>query len=102
MVSMNRPSRGELRSATTTRQTGSFLPPTRVRRMLTDIRRSSLAAAVGGNGSAPAHHLAHAGRHLAARQALHDLPHLLEVLHELVDLLDRGAGALGDAQAPRP
>src|SRR5215210_7310656 len=34
---MTRPSRGDRRSATTTRQTGSFFPPTRVRRMETDI-----------------------------------------------------------------
>src|SRR5918998_344523 len=37
MVSMKRPSRGERRSATTTRHTGSFFPPTRVSRMLTAI-----------------------------------------------------------------
>src|SRR3712207_696025 len=92
---MKRPSRGEVRSATTTRQTGSFRPPTRVRRMLTDIRRSRVAAP-----SAP-QHLPHVRWHLARREALHDLAHLLEVLHELVDLLDRGARALGDAQAPR-
>src|SRR5215207_4957640 len=36
-VSMNRPSRGERRSATTTRHWGSFFPPTRVSRMLTAI-----------------------------------------------------------------
>src|SRR5829696_8150774 len=36
-VSLNRPSRGERRSATTTRHWGSFFPPTRVSRMLTAI-----------------------------------------------------------------
>ena len=53
-VSMKRPSRGERWSATTTRQMGSFLPPTRVSRMLDchigarpdrAIRRSVSAAA---------------------------------------------------------
>src|SRR4051794_41682378 len=42
---MKRPSRGERLSATTTRHTGSFLPPTRVSLMLTDMRRLTLAKA---------------------------------------------------------
>src|SRR3954451_10877482 len=42
---MKRPSRGERLSATTTRQTGSFFPPTRVSLMLTDIAAATLAKA---------------------------------------------------------
>src|SRR3954469_22976314 len=42
---MKRPSRGERLSATTTRQTGSFFPPTRVSLMLTDIAAATLAEA---------------------------------------------------------
>src|SRR5688572_7100880 len=89
MVSRKRPSRGARRSATTTRQTGSFLPPTRVRRMETLIAAASLAAA---------HELAHVG-HLALLQPLHHLAHLAELLDELVDLLDARPGAPGDPLA---
>src|SRR5215217_8586864 len=91
MVSMKRPSRGERLSATTTRHTGSFFPPTRVSLMLTDI-----AGQVSGLP------LAHKGAeigHLPAREALHQLAHLPELLDQLVDLLDGGAGTLGDAEA---
>src|SRR3954451_9766079 len=91
---MTRPSRGERRSATTTRQTGSFFPPTRVRRMETDM------TAPQDSELALPHQLAEVG-HLAGRQALHQLAHLAELLDELVDLLDAGARALGDPQPPR-
>src|SRR5919112_3267058 len=87
---MKRPSRGERRSATTTRHTGSLRPPTRVSLMLTDMRRASLAVA---------HELAEVGE-LALLHPLHQLAHLAELLDELVDLLDRGAGALRDPQPP--
>src|SRR5215212_5787209 len=91
---MTRPSRGDRRSATTTRQTGSFFPPTRVRRMETDITGAA------GYQSALPHQRAQI-RHLAGREPLHQLAHLRELLDELVDLLDRRAGALGDPQPPR-
>src|SRR5688572_22705562 len=86
---MTRPSRGDRRSATTTRQTGSFFPPTRVRRMETDM-----TARQDSELPLP-HQLAEVG-HLPRRKALHHLAHLTELLDELVDLLDGGAGALGD------
>src|SRR3712207_98850 len=88
-VSMNRPSRGERLSATTTRHTGSFFPPLRVSLMLTAIGRGSLA---------PSHQGAEVG-HLALGEPAHQLAHLAELLDELVDLLDRGARAGGDALA---
>ena len=44
IVSITRPSRGERWSATTTRQIGSFLPPTRVSLSLTDTFSSLVAA----------------------------------------------------------
>src|SRR3954471_685353 len=91
---MTRPSRGERRSATTTRQTGSFFPPTRVRRMETDMTAQQDS---GGNLPLP-HELAEVG-HLPRAEALHHLAHLAELLDQLVDLLDGGAGALGDALA---
>src|SRR4051794_15031847 len=93
-VSMNRPSRGERRSATTTRHWGSFFPPTRVSRMLTAI------SARQDSGLSLAHDLAEI-RHLSPLDPPHHLAHLVELLDELVDLLDRRARALGDAQAPR-
>src|ERR671925_1193441 len=93
-VSMNRPSRGERRSATTTRHTGSFFPPTRVSRMLTAI------SARQDSGSALPHELAEIG-HPARLQAAHHLAHLAELLDELVDLLHRGAAPARDPQPPR-
>src|SRR5919106_6508469 len=88
---MNRPSRGDRRSATTTRHTGSLRPPTRVSLMLTDMRRSSLAVA---------HQLAEVG-HPALLQPAHELAHLAELLDELVDLLHGRPRPLGDPQPPR-
>src|SRR5918999_2706069 len=89
---MKRPSRGERWSETTTRQIGFFLLPTRVRRTRTDIGRERLATA---------------GQllqrwHLAARDLLHDLLHLRELLHELRDGLNRGPGAARDPAPARP
>src|SRR3982751_2949838 len=94
---MKRPSRGERLSATTTRQTGSLRPPTRVSLIATAIvadqpsgsrRARRLAAAL-------AHHRAEVG-HLALLEAAHQLAHLAELLDELVDLLDGRTGAVGD------
>src|SRR5215213_10352543 len=91
---MTRPSRGDRRSATTIRQTGSFFPPTRVRRMETDMTARQ-------DSELPLPHQLTEVGHLAGRQPLHQLPHLAELLDELVDLLDRRAGALRDPQPPR-
>src|SRR3954451_10006178 len=97
-ISMTRPSRGERWSAATMRQIGSFLPPTRVSLsrtatgFLSKFGRSRLA-------SLP-HERPEVG-HLAAAELLHDLAHLAELLDELVDRLDVGAGPPRDAQAPR-
>src|SRR3954447_21407210 len=90
-VSMNRPSRGERRSATTTRHWGSFFPPTRVSRMLTAIsaeQDSERPVRSRPTGSPLAHQLTQIG-HLALLDPAHELAHLVELLDELVDLLDR-------------
>src|ERR1700754_314036 len=84
-VSMNRPSRGDRWSATTTRQMGSFLPPTRVSLSRTAMnpfqieRRRRLAGL--------AHQRPEVG-HLPTPDLAHQLAHLIELLDELVDLLD--------------
>src|SRR5918992_4357410 len=87
---MKRPSRGERWSATTTRQIGFFLPPTRVRRTRTDIGRKRLATA---------------GellqiRHPALGDLLHELLHLAELLHEMRNRLHRGPRPARDAPTP--
>src|SRR3954465_10834771 len=97
---MNRPSRGERRSATTTRHWGSFFPPTRVSRMLTAISAEQDSVRSQPTGSPLAHELAEIG-HLAPLDPAHQLAHLLELLDGLIDLLDGRPGALGDAQPAR-
>src|SRR3954468_16316820 len=97
---MNRPSRGERRSATTTRHWGSFFPPTRVSRKLTAISAEQDSVRSQPTGSALAHQLAEIG-HLALLDPAHQLAHLLELLYQLVDLLDARARPLGAAPAPR-
>src|SRR3954454_141134 len=94
MVSIMRPSRGERRSATPTRKTGSFFPPTRVRRMETDMTARQ-------DSELPLPHERAEVGHLPRAQALHQLAHLAELLDELVDLLDGRARALGDPEPPR-
>src|SRR5688500_6663484 len=91
MVSITRPSRGERWSATTTRQIGFFLPPTRVSRTLT---------AIGGGSLAAARKLLQI-RHLPLLQLLHHLLHLAELLDELIDGLHGGARAAGDPPPAR-
>src|SRR5918994_7109649 len=86
---MKRPSRGERWSATTTRQIGFFLLPTRVSRTRTDIEAEMLATA----GQLLQR------RHLPARDLLHQLLHLGELLHEVRHRLHRGARA---ARYPPP
>src|SRR3954449_7340946 len=98
-VSMKRPSRGERWSATTTRQIGSFLPPTRVSLSRTAMR--SFRASKRRRRLAGLPHERPEVRHLAAPDLAHQLAHLVELLHELVDLLDARARALGDAKTPR-
>src|SRR5918994_3968160 len=88
---MKRPSRGERWSATTTRQIGFFLLPTRVSRTRTDIERGRLATA---------RELLQ-GRHLPARHLAHQLLHLPELLHELGHRLHRGPGTASDPPPPR-
>src|SRR5918911_4638678 len=89
---MKRPSRGERWSATTTRQIGFFLLPTRVSRTRTDI---------GSRRLATARQLLQR-RHLALRDLLHDLAHLAELLDELRDGLDVGPRPARDPPPPRP
>src|SRR6478609_301826 len=86
-VSMNRPSLGERRSATTTRHCGSFFPPTRVSRMLTAIsaeQDSGREVRPRVARSALLHQLPEIG-HLALLDPAHELAHLVELLDELVD-----------------
>src|SRR4051795_7385477 len=101
-VSMNRPSRGERRSATTTRHWGSFFPPTRVSRMLTAISAEQDSEPGGvrsrPTGSALSHQLTQVG-HLALLDPAHQLAHLLELLDELIDLLGGRSRPAGDALA---
>src|SRR5215210_6683750 len=78
IVSIVRPSRGERWSATTTRQIGFFFEPTRLSRMRT-MRRERLEHA--GASAHVAHHRRRV-RHLAARQRLHHLLHLAELLDQ--------------------
>src|SRR5215210_2203098 len=103
---MKRPSRGERWSETTTRQIGFFLLPTRVRRTRTDIGSGRLAEAAGRARCAPMLLSTAAGQllqrwHLAARDLLHHLAHLAELLDELRHGLHRGAGPARDPPAAR-
>src|SRR5215218_3387685 len=108
MISMNRPSRGLVPSATTIRKLGAFLRPVRRRRMRTAMGHFSCEACCGALGSsrirrfrnAPsgtstaAHgrlsallpHSHHAGREPAptGRSLLHHLLHVAELLEEAI------------------
>src|SRR5919199_1667743 len=98
-VSMKRPSRGERWSATTTRQIGSFLPPTRVSLSRTAMR--SFRASKRRRRLAGLPHERPEVGHLAAPDLAHQLAHLVELLDELVDLLDARPRPLRDAQPAR-
>src|SRR3954453_4120095 len=98
-VSMKRPSRGERWSATTTRQIGSLLPPTRVSLSRTAMR--SFRASKRRRRLAGLPHERPEVRHLAAPDLAHQLSHLVELLDELVDLLDALPRALCDAKPAR-
>src|SRR3954462_4190 len=93
MVSITRPSRGERWSATTTRQIGFFLEPTRV-----NLSRTAIGSAVT---LAAARQLRQRG-HLALLQLTHHLLHLAELLDELVHGLDGGPRAARDPPPARP
>src|SRR5665213_2796917 len=110
---MTRPSRLERWSATTTLQTGSLRPPTRVNLSLTatfslrsfEERSSNLADRVrrrlAGVASALLAHQRAQVRHASATDLAHQLADLRELLDHLVDGLDTGARAACDAEPPR-
>src|SRR4051812_35499753 len=103
---MKRPSRGERWSATTTRQIGFFLLPTRVSRTRTLISAVRLASRCVTLPSRVLAQLPTAGQllqvgDLPARQLTHQLLHLAELLDELADGLDGRAGAVRDPPPPR-
>src|SRR4051794_29508044 len=98
-ISITRPSRGERWSAATTRQIGSFLPPTRV--SLSRTAKTSLLVVKRRVRLAALPHQSPEIRHPASRNLLHDLAHLAELLDELVDRRDVRPGAVGDPQASR-
>src|SRR5215211_7508745 len=99
---MKRPSRGERWSATTTRQIGFFLPPTRVSRSRTDMAaedspcghpaRTLMRLAPSGRLAGTARQLLQRG-HLAARDLPHQLLHLGELPDEVAHRLDGGPRA---------
>src|SRR4051794_12898479 len=91
---MMRPSRGERWSATTTRQIGSFFPPTRVSLSRTDIAGQTTGLAT------LAHERPEVG-HAPLPELLHHLAHLAELLDQLVHRLDVGSRALRDPQPAR-
>src|SRR6476661_8102858 len=101
---MKRPSRGERWSVATTRQIGLLVAPTRVSLILT--AKLLLPDLPSGERegyaprSHPAHELLHRG-HLALLERAHHLLHLAELLHELVDGLDRRPGPGRNALAAR-
>src|SRR4051794_39097685 len=104
---MTRPSRGERWSATTTRQTGFFLLPTRVSLTRTAKLRSPLrnqSRAQAAPARAPT--LAATGqllqvRHLPRLHRAHHLLQLAELLDELVHGLDVGPRAERDPAPAR-
>src|SRR3954454_14666775 len=102
MVSIVRPSRGERLSATTIRQIGFFLDPTRLSLIRTAMDCGRLAPAYLRARRGPRHlgELLWVG-HLAGGHVAHHLAHLVELLDQLVDLLDLGPGAVGDPLAAR-
>src|SRR3954468_18809932 len=98
-ISITRPSRGERWSAATTRQIGSFLPPTRV-----SLSRTAKTSLLVVKATVRLAALAHQGPeigHAAAGNLLHDLAHLAELLDELVDRRDVRPAAVGDPQPAR-
>src|SRR3954451_16373007 len=97
IVSIVRPSRGERLSATTMRQIGFFLEPTRLSLIRTAMSGGRLASPHLWTRRGGAAHLGELLRvgHLARGHRAHHHPHLVELLDQLVDVLDAGAGAAG-------
>src|SRR3954468_14872383 len=101
MGSITRPSRGGGWAATTTRQIGFFLLPTRVSLSLTAKASVHLEFRFGrARTLAAARQLLHRG-HLALRQLAHHLLHLAELLDQLIHGLHVGPGPARDAAAAR-
>src|SRR6476646_11869811 len=100
IVSIVRPSRGERLSATTMRQIGFFFEPTRLSLIRTAIGPGRLASSRprARRALVATRQLGHllGGRHLAVGHRFHQHFHLVKLLHDLVDALDLGAGAVGD------
>src|SRR2546428_5505048 len=84
MISMNRPSRGERESATTTRYAGFRFEP---------IRRNRIATTL----SPPHSHGETRKRPALPLDLLHQFSELRELLEQPVDVLHRGAAAARDA-----
>src|SRR5215217_5363564 len=103
MISMKRPSRGASWSATTIRYSGSFLRPTRRRRIRVAMSvPDPIAECVGSTGErATAKGELHAFPP-GLSHALHDLLHLLELRQQRVHFLHRAPAALGDPEPPVP
>src|SRR3954452_1651058 len=98
-ISITRPSRGERWSAATTRQIGSFLPPTRV--SLSRTAKTSLLVVKRRVRLAALPHQSPEIRHSAAGNLLHDLAHLAELLDQVIDGGHVRARAVRDAQPAR-
>src|SRR5678809_1817178 len=96
MTSMKRPSRGASRSATTMRVIGSFLGPSRRRRMRVAMFPFLVCAGLPGEPSAEGQLHAHAS---GLPRDLHELLHLLELRQQLIHFLHGAAGALGDPRS---
>src|SRR5690349_24711376 len=104
IVSIVRPSRGERLSATTMRQIGFFLEPTRLSLIRTAIGPGRLAssrprARRALPGASQLGHLL-GGRRLPAGHRFHHHFHLVELLDQLVHVLHLGAGAVGNPFTP--
>src|SRR3954447_14190493 len=102
IVAIVRPSRGERLSATTMRQIGFFLEPTRLSLIRTAMSAGRLAPTRPGALRRAAHlrQLLHVG-HLAAGHRAHHHAHLVELLDQLIDVLNPRPGAVRDAFAAR-
>src|SRR6476469_615363 len=100
MVSIVRPSRGERLSATTMRQIGFFLEPTRLSLIRTAIGPGRLAPAGlwARRALVSARQLGHLlrRRRLPVGHRFHQHFHLIELLDQLVDARDLGRGAVGN------
>src|SRR3954454_14568568 len=103
IVSIVRPSRGERLSATTMRQIGFFFEPTRRSLIRTAIGRERLAPSDLRARRSPGLQLGDLlrGRRRPGGHAPHQYFHLVDLLDQLLDLDDFGAGAGRDPLAAR-